>query len=102
MPSSERSHSGRFRQVASTLVIAGALVVGASIAGNRYFHTSANTAKAATPEQAIAVTVAVVEPRQASLWDEFSGRLEAVERVEIRPRVAGAILRVQLHARARW
>jgi membrane fusion protein, multidrug efflux system len=92
MPSPENSPSGRFRQVASTLVIAGLLVVGASIAGNRYSHTSSNTAKAATPEQAVAVTVAVVEPRQATLWDEFSGRLEAVDRVEVRPRVAGAIL----------
>jgi membrane fusion protein, multidrug efflux system len=92
MPSPESSRSGRFRQVACTLVIAGVLVVGASIAGNRYFHTSPNAAQAATPEQAVTVTVAVVEPRQASLWDEFSGRLEAVDRVEIRPRVAGAIL----------
>src|SRR3569832_2166000 len=92
MPSPEHSPTGRFRQVASTLVIAGALIVGGSVAGNRYFHTSANTAQAATPEQAIAVTVAVVEPRQASLWDDFSGRLEAVDRVEARPRVAGAIL----------
>jgi membrane fusion protein, multidrug efflux system len=92
MPSPENSHSGRFRQVASTLVIAGVLIVGASIVGSRYFHTSPNAVQAATPEQAVAVTVAVVEPRQASLWDEFSGRLEAVDRVEIRPRVAGAIL----------
>lgn len=92
MPSPEHSHSGRFRQVSGTLIIAGALIVGASIAGSRYFHTSPNAVQAATPEQAIAVTVAVVEPRQASLWDEFSGRLEAVDRVEIRPRVAGAIL----------
>ncbi|WP_407158740.1 efflux RND transporter periplasmic adaptor subunit [Bradyrhizobium sp. STM 3557] len=92
MPSPENPHSGRFRQVASTLVIAGILIVGASVAGSRYLHTSPNAAQAATPEQAVAVTVAVVEPRQASLWDEFSGRLEAVDRVEIRPRVAGAIL----------
>jgi multidrug efflux system membrane fusion protein len=35
--------------------------------------------------------VAVVEQRDVTLWDEFSGRLEAVERVEVRPRVAGAI-----------
>ena len=28
---------------------------------------------------------------QTSLWDDFSGRLEAVNRVELRPRVAGAI-----------
>jgi multidrug efflux system membrane fusion protein len=92
MPSAQNSRSGRFRQVASTLVIAGVLVVGASIAGNQYFHTSPNAASAAPAEQAVAVTVAVVEPRQATLWDEFSGRLEAVDRVQIRPRVAGAIL----------
>jgi multidrug efflux system membrane fusion protein len=92
MPSPQNSHSGRFRQVASTLVIAGLLVVGASVAGNRYLHTSPNAASAAPAEQPVAVTVAVVEPRQATLWDEFSGRLEAVDRVEVRPRVAGAIL----------
>jgi multidrug efflux system membrane fusion protein len=92
MPSSEKSQSGRFRQVASTLVIAGVLVVGASIAGDRYFHTHLPAANAAPAEQAVPVTIAVVAPRQATLWDEFSGRLEAVDRVEIRPRVAGAIL----------
>jgi multidrug efflux system membrane fusion protein len=92
MPSPQNSHSGRFRRVASTLVIAGLLVVGASVAGNRYLHTSPNAASAAPAEQPVAVTVAVVEPRQATLWDEFSGRLEAVDRVEVRPRVAGAIL----------
>jgi membrane fusion protein, multidrug efflux system len=93
MPSPQNSHSGRFRQVASTLVIAGVIVVGASIAGSRYLHTSPNAASAApAAEQAVPVTVAVVEPRQATLWDEFSGRLEAVDRVQIRPRVAGAIL----------
>jgi membrane fusion protein, multidrug efflux system len=41
-----------------------------------------------------AVSVAIVEPRNAIVWDEFSGRLEAVERVAIRPRVAGAIQEV--------
>ncbi|ENN87207.1 acriflavine resistance precursor protein A [Rhizobium freirei PRF 81] len=44
---------------------------------------------AATP--AIPVTVAAVEPRDITTWQEFSGRLEAIDRVEIRPRVAGAI-----------
>jgi membrane fusion protein, multidrug efflux system len=41
--------------------------------------------------QAVPVSVAIVEPRDTVLWDEFSGRLEAVERVEVRPRVAGAV-----------
>jgi membrane fusion protein, multidrug efflux system len=37
------------------------------------------------------VSVALVEQRKVALWDEFSGRLEAVERVEIRSRVSGAV-----------
>jgi multidrug efflux system membrane fusion protein len=38
-----------------------------------------------------AVSVAVIESRNVALWDEFSGRLEAIERVEVRSRVAGAV-----------
>ena len=45
--------------------------------------------KAAVP--AVPVSVAVVEPKQTVAWDEFSGRLEAVERVDVRSRVAGAV-----------
>jgi len=74
------------------LAIAGLAIVAGSAAADRYFHTTEAAAGPAAPEQAVAVTVAVVEPRQATLWDEFSGRLEAVNRVELRPRVAGAIL----------
>ncbi len=37
------------------------------------------------------VSVTTVEARDAETWDEFSGRLEAVERVDLRPRVAGQI-----------
>lgn len=91
-PSPTSPRPGRLKRAFGTVAIASLLVLGASIATDHYLHTSPNTAKAATPEQAVPVTVAVVEPRQASLWDEFSGRLEAVERVEVRPRVAGAIL----------
>jgi len=46
----------------------------------------AEQAPAATP-----VSAATVEQHEVALWDEFSGRLEAVERVEVRSRVAGAI-----------
>jgi membrane fusion protein, multidrug efflux system len=46
-------------------------------------------AKPALP--AVSVSVAVVQPRMAMTWDEFSGRLEAVERVDVRSRVAGAV-----------
>lgn len=35
------------------------------------------------------VNVATVVAREVAEWDEFSGRIEAIDRVEIRPRVAG-------------
>jgi RND family efflux transporter MFP subunit len=41
-----------------------------------------------------AVTVAVAPEREITEWDEFTGRLEAVDQVEIRPRVSGYIKRV--------
>jgi RND family efflux transporter MFP subunit len=41
-----------------------------------------------------AVTVAAAPEREVSEWDEFTGRLEAVDQVEIRPRVSGYIKRV--------
>jgi multidrug efflux system membrane fusion protein len=37
------------------------------------------------------VSVAVVQPKLVTQWSEFSGRLEAVDAVEVRSRVAGAI-----------
>jgi RND family efflux transporter MFP subunit len=40
------------------------------------------------------VTVAPVQQRPIVEWDEFSGRFEAVETVEIRPRVSGYIHKV--------
>ena len=49
---------------------------------------------AATPPPPPSVTVAAAEQRQITEWDEFMGRLEAVESVEIRPRVSGYIERV--------
>jgi membrane fusion protein, multidrug efflux system len=53
-------------------------------------ETRSNTPSHEQPA-AVPVSVAVVEQRDIALWDEFSGRLEAVERVEVRSRVAGAI-----------
>jgi multidrug efflux system membrane fusion protein len=48
-----------------------------------------DTAPAAPP--AIPVSVATVEARDIVPWAEFSGRLEAIERVELRSRVAGVV-----------
>jgi RND family efflux transporter MFP subunit len=40
------------------------------------------------------VSVSAVISKDVTEWDEFTGRLEAVERVEIRPRISGYIERV--------
>jgi membrane fusion protein, multidrug efflux system len=60
-----------------------------------YFQLPGNVAQAeatVTAEvPAVPVTVAVVENRDVVAWQEFSGRLEAIDRVQIRSRVAGAI-----------
>jgi multidrug efflux system membrane fusion protein len=50
---------------------------------------AASAGKAA--QQALPVPVAVIEQHEVTTWDEFSGRLEAVERVDVRSRVAGAL-----------
>lgn len=55
----------------------------------------AGTAQASTPTEApppMPVSVATVVESDTTTWDEFSGRLEAVERVEIRSRVAGVVM----------
>src|SRR5262249_39669855 len=52
-------------------------------------------ANAAPPPQ---VTVAPVEQRDVIEWDEFTGRAEAVERVEVRPRVSGHIQEVRFQS----
>src|SRR5205814_10702171 len=56
--------------------------------------TSCRQARTAPALPAPPVTVAEVEQRTITEWDEFLGRLEAVESVEIRPRVSGYIERV--------
>ncbi|MGY3617576.1 efflux RND transporter periplasmic adaptor subunit [Bradyrhizobium sp. USDA 10063] len=91
-PSRITPRSGRFRRIVVGIVILGAIAAAGSVLSGRYFHAAQATSAATAPEPAVAVTVAVIEPRQANLWDDFSGRLEAIDRVELRPRVAGAIL----------
>jgi membrane fusion protein, multidrug efflux system len=54
-------------------------------------HTSQAARPAATAAAPAPVTVATVIEKSVIEWDEFSGRVEAVEYVEIRPRVSGTI-----------
>jgi multidrug efflux system membrane fusion protein len=48
----------------------------------------------AAPPPPPPVTVAPAVARQVTDWDDFTGQLEAVDRVEVRPRVSGHIQRV--------
>ncbi|MGE5230347.1 MAG: efflux RND transporter periplasmic adaptor subunit [Deltaproteobacteria bacterium] len=51
-------------------------------------------AKPADPPPPPAVTAAAVPVREVTDWDQFTGRIEAVDQVEIRPRVTGYVDRV--------
>jgi multidrug efflux system membrane fusion protein len=53
--------------------------------------SSAEPKAAAAAPQAMPVQIAVVDQQEVVMWDEFSGRLEAVERVDVRSRVAGQV-----------
>jgi membrane fusion protein, multidrug efflux system len=48
----------------------------------------------------LAVNVVSVVEKEVHEWDEFTGRLEAVESVEIRPRVSGYITEIHFEAGA--
>ncbi|KQU90092.1 RND transporter MFP subunit [Variovorax sp. Root318D1] len=65
------------------------LAVAAAVLGMHSFKAEA-TAPAAAP-QGTPVSVAAVASSEINAWDEFSGRLEAVQRVDVRSRVAGAV-----------
>jgi len=45
-----------------------------------------------------AVTVAPVEQKEIVEWSEFTGRVEPVESVEVRPRVSGYIQKVRFQS----
>ncbi len=54
-------------------------------------RTTTAEASSADAPPAPPVSVATVVQREVATWDEFSGRLEAIERVDIRSRVAGTV-----------
>jgi multidrug efflux system membrane fusion protein len=60
-------------------------------AGVLTFRSAPASGQAGGAPQAMPVSVAAVIGKEITLWDEFSGRLEAIERVDVRSRVAGAV-----------
>jgi multidrug efflux system membrane fusion protein len=73
---------------AALVVLAGA---GAGAFALRSSGAETKAAAAAAQPQALPVPVVAVGETEVKTWDEFSGRLEAVERVDVRSRVAGAV-----------
>jgi multidrug efflux system membrane fusion protein len=65
------------------------LAIASAALGFHSFNAEANSPVAAP--RAVPVSVATVAATEINTWDEFSGRLEAVERVDVRSRVAGAV-----------
>lgn len=87
-------HSLRRRPaVAGLSIVAAAIALGTlgpALTGLGASQAEAPAGEAAAPA-AVPVSVAEVVQREVTTWESFSGRLEAVQRVEVRPRVAGAV-----------
>jgi RND family efflux transporter MFP subunit len=73
------------RAIVAALAASGALLAVLGVSGCR---SEATTAPEAPAPQ---VSIASALERDVTEWDEFTGRLEAVESVEVRPRVTGYI-----------
>ena len=76
-----------------SLAVAGVVAITAvswGISGSNEAHADAAPAVA----QGVPVEVAEVVSRKITDWSSFSGRLEAVDRVEIRPQVTGVLTAV--------
>lgn len=84
-------NNSRFLRKTIAIAITIAVVGG----GAAWSITSRGAAKpsgpAASAPAPVPVSVAAVLEQPVTEWDDFSGRIEAIERVEIRPRVAGTI-----------
>ncbi len=73
------------------LAIAVAVLALTGLTATIFGVTSSRAQPAAAEAPATPVSVATVVQSDVAAWEEFSGRLEAVERVDIRSRVAGTI-----------
>lgn len=76
------------------LLKAGAVATTVAVAIASVFAISSpreTRASSAAAPQAVPVQVATVVRTDVRAWDEFSGRLEAVQRVDVRSRVAGTV-----------
>lgn len=79
--------------IASTLV--GAVLVGGHLVKSELADDQGAVQAAPAAPMAVPVTVMAVERQPIRLWSEFSGRLSAIDYVELRPQVSGTIQEVR-------
>lgn len=72
-------------------LLAGLLSLGGGLA---VYHSQASATTIAAAPAAAVVDVAEVGQRAITEWQQYSGRLEAVERVEIHPQISGILTAV--------
>src|ERR1700726_2283581 len=92
------SHSLRYRRTVLTMVkrlFTVAAFIAVSLIAVNCSKSPAN--KGAPP---LPVNVVTVVEKEVNEWDEFTGRLDPVESVEIRPRVSGYITEIHFEAGA--
>ncbi|MDP2699021.1 efflux RND transporter periplasmic adaptor subunit [Thalassospira sp.] len=81
------------------MLLSATTVIAALAAGGYGLHAAVSdddvvVAQAEMP-QATPVSVQGVQARSVMLWNKFSGRLSAVEEVQLRPQVSGAIVEIR-------
>jgi multidrug efflux system membrane fusion protein len=94
MQSTPRFFNRRRSLIATAIAV---IVLGAVGLGRHGFGQAAQATPTPAAAPATPVSVAQVVSQDIAAWNEFSGRLEAVERVDVRARVSGAVQ--QLHFR---
>ena len=81
--------------------VSGAIIVLVGAAAAWHFlgthGNSAPSAAANTAPAPVAVNVQTITPQKLRLWNDFSGRLRAIDAAEIRPEVSGRITEVRFH-----
>jgi RND family efflux transporter MFP subunit len=87
-------HRRRSILIVGALVLAGSLAI--PFARSSQAHT--NSSPAAPTPAAPKVTVAPVEQEVVTEYEELTGRIDAIETVELRPRVSGHVAEVRFHA----
>lgn len=76
------------------------IILAAAVAGWHFLGRAGSSTQSAATNSApapVAVNVQTITPQKLRLWNDFSGRLRAIDAAEIRPEVSGRITEVRFH-----